>query len=165
MSVPVTGHDPHCHAPGRWARLRHRPHAIQKVRQVLNVIRDDVGDNALALELARHAQQSPRHDFGAKLREDAIAPDDDIRRACFVFKRQKDDAGRRARTLTADDETADRDGLPVRIVAEMSGLNAVAELLVEQFDWMGAQRQTLGNIVGIDLLRFCQDRKRDLTGR
>ena len=79
----------------------------QFVRQIFNVIGDEMDDDALALKSSSDLQEPSSHDRAAKAGVD-LGPDHDIGNARFVLKRQKDHARGRAGALASDDEAAHR---------------------------------------------------------
>jgi 5-methylcytosine-specific restriction endonuclease McrBC GTP-binding regulatory subunit McrB len=76
--------------------------------QIDQPLGDQMHDLPFASATARNTEQARAEQFAALLL-DQLRMNDDVGQAGFVFQRDEDDAGRRARPLPADDDAGGAD--------------------------------------------------------
>lgn len=80
---------------------RHK--AVEHIRQILNLFREDMGDGMRPLQPTGHPQHAPCDDSAPELFVD-VSPDDDIYDTGFILERQKDNPFGRAWALPQNDQ-------------------------------------------------------------
>ena len=143
-------------------RLRRALRPREQVREVGQVLGDDVDDFAFPLHLAPASDHARREDEAALPFEQG-RPDDQVRDLGLVFKRDEQHAVGRARPLPHEHEPGDRHAAAVPDLPRLDGRHEAARCKVspQKRDGMRAQRQPAAAIVLDDFPAGRHRRERD----
>ena len=123
------------------------------MRQVFNLVGDDMDDKAFFLHAAPYAEQA-RGENGAPVLFKNFRPDNDIGNAGFVFERCKDNAARGAGALPHQHKTGKlnaRTMLDLVVQLTVRDDTPRGEAVAQKRHGMGLQRQTQCRIIEHDM--------------